>query len=424
MGCFSSIMDAIEQPGYRRSDILDGKPYTMAVGAPTFPMLQRIILPTYLGMIPRSFIIGKYHQTKKLLRVRGKKGESNVYFLSGKAFEAWMGLSLYRAWIDEFAQVSEKLFDEVQVRLMDTHGRLWLTGTPQGPNWAFQRVYKPWKEVVDARKNGRINKIDSDHPGRKIDFFTWSTIRNPYIDKKVVLLKRKTMPSRFFRRTFLATWETFAGQVYEEWMEETHVKSWRKFRFKLPNGRFVGSGENTIPLIKIVSGVDWGFASGHSGVIVVGGIDTARRWWLLEESVAEQVPVLALPGSDCWVSRGRELSAKWGIDRFYCDTEDPEAIHQFRKAGLPAAKANKKSVMAGIGTVSKYMHIDPDSCEPNLYCMETLATTRDEHTYYHFKEGKEEPEKVNDNTCDAVRYMIHSQEGRMNFRREPNYSPE
>lgn len=420
LGCFASIMDAIEQPGYFKSDINDGLPYTMAIGAPTFPMLQRIILPTFLSMIPPELIIGKYHQTRKRLRVRGVKGESHVYFLSGNAFQSWMGMSLYRAWLDEFAQCREVLFDEVQVRLSDRKGTLRLTGTPQGPNWAFDRVYKPWSERKRIQAAGEV--LDPDHPGLDIDFFTWRTVDNPWIDKTFIEHKQKTMPPRFFRRTFLATWETFEGQIYEEWLEAIHVKRREDFRFKLPCGRFVGNGERVVPLNRVVAGVDWGYAPGHAGVIIVGGQDTAGRWWLLEESVAEGVLVSADAGTDCWVTRARSLRVKWEIERFYCDTADPEAIAQFRRARLPAVMSIK-DVKPGIETVSKYMHVEEDWGEPRMYAMDDLRTTIDELTYYHWLEGKEKPDKIADNTADAVRYMIHTQETKGRFRREPNYAP-
>lgn len=420
LGCFANLMDAIEQPGYWPQDIEEGIPYTMAIGAPTFPMLQRIILPTFLAMAPPELLIGKYHQTRKRLRVRGLKGETHIYFLSGKAFESWMGMSLYRAWLDEFAQCKEALFDEIQVRLSDRKGRLRLTGTPQGPNWAFERVYKPWVEFKKAEAAGTL--LDPDHPGRDVDFHTWRTVDNPHIDRKFIAHKEKTMPPRFFRRTFLATWETFEGQIYEEWLEAVHVKRRKDYRFKLPGGREMGRGPNLVPLVRVVAGVDWGFAPGHAGVIIVGGQDTGGRWWLLEESVSEGVLVKADPGQDSWVVRAQRLRTKWEIERFFCDTEDPSAITQFKRAKLPAV-GSVKDVKPGIETVSKYFHIDEDTGEPMLYCLDDLRSTIDETTYYHWKEGKEEPEKVADNTCDALRYMLHTQEKRGRFRREPTYSP-
>lgn len=432
VGCPRSIYEAVAQEGYYQCDIDAGLPYTMAIGAPTFPMLQRIILPTFMAMIPSQLVIGKFHQTKKLLRIRGLRGETHIYFLSGKAFESWMGMSLYRVWLDEFAQVKEELFDEINVRLLDRQGRLLLTGTPQGPNWAFKRLYKPWAEFRELSPEKQAEEmalpVERRHAGSKVDFHHWRTVDNPHVPKSFIEEKRRTMPPRFFSRTFEATWDTFAGQVYDEFLDRVHVKKRADYSFKLANGRIAGSGQNLIPLVRVSAGVDFGFAQGHAGVIIVGGQDTSGRWWLLEESVAEGVLMKAEPGVDTWEVRAMALRTKWDIDRFYCDTANPEGIRHLKRAGLKAVGA-VKDVLAGIQCVSTYMHVDQDTEEPRMYVLDDLRTTIDELVYYHWKTGKdggagrEEPEKVNDNTCDAVRYLIYTQETRGRFRREPNYVP-
>jgi hypothetical protein len=419
-GCPRMIYDALMQEDYHPDDIAAGTPYLMAIGAPTFPMLQRIILPSFLAMCPPEVVIGKYHETRKRLRIRGRIGETHIYFLSGKAFESWMGMSLYRVWLDEFAQTKEALFDEIQTRLSDRKGRLLLTGTPQGPNWAYERLYKPWSEWRGLSEEER--ESDPYHPGREIEFYSWRTVDNPYIDRKFIEQKKRTMPMRFYRRTFEATWDTFEGQVYEEFLQAVHCKPRKDYRFKLPNGRVVGTGPNLIPLVKVVCGVDWGFAPGHSGVLLVGGVDTAGRWWLLQESVSEGVLVRADIGADSWITRAQALRVKWGIEYFICDTADPEAITQFKRAGLKCYGA-VKHVKDGIEAVAKYLHVDEEVNEPRMFVLDDLRTTIDEVTYYHWKEGKEEPEKVADNTCDALRYLVFTQETRGRFRREPAYQP-
>jgi len=419
VGAPRMLLDAISQEDMHPDDIQKGDPYLCAVGAPSFPMLQRIILPAFLAMVPEGLMIGPYHQTRKRLRIRGVKGESHIYFLSGKAFESWMGMKLYRVWLDEFAQCKEALYDEIRVRLSDRKGQLFLTGTPQGPNWAYHRLYKPWDERRKLSPEARLQ--DPDHPGAEIDFYTWRTVDNPHIDKQFIETKRRTMTKRFFERTFEASWATFEGQVYEEFMEAVHVQKVTDFTFKLPNGRKVGRGPNLVPLVSVYAGVDWGFAQGHAGVLLVGGKDTAGRWWLLEESVDERVLVHAEPGVDSWVTRAQTLRAKWGVETFFCDTEAPDKIITFKRAGLPAVGA-QKDVKDGIQAVARYLKVDEETGEPMMYVLDQCPVTIDEHTYYHWEENKERPEKIADHTCDANRYMVYTAEARGRFRREPAYA--
>lgn len=396
-GAFRTCADAIAQPGYWESDVESGQVYTMAVGAPTFPMLDRVVVPTTLRMIPQALKIGEYHRTKHLQRIRGRLGETWLYFISAKDPSSWQGLSLYRAWLDEFPLLKEEMFDEVQARLADRQGLLFLTGTPRGPNWAKDRIYKEWQDG------------SPDHA-----FFSWKTVHNPFIDAGYILRLKKRLPARYYSRTFEASWDTFEGQIYEDFLREVHVRSHRAISFVLPGGRRRGSGDEEVRLVDIVAGVDWGYAPGHAGVILVLGKDDRGRWWVLDESVAEGVLVTAPGGGDCWIQRARIMHARWNVRVFICDTAAPEYISQFRRAGLKTLGANKQSVLAGIETVSRFMFVDEDSGDTNFYVLDRCATTIEELSFYHWKEGskKEEPEKSEDNTCDALRYGIHTVDGR------------
>ncbi|UCG53508.1 MAG: hypothetical protein JSW58_08120 [Candidatus Latescibacterota bacterium] len=387
----------------------DDEPFVIGVGAPTYPMLNRVILPTVLRYIPDELKIGRYHHTEKRLKVRGKYRETHIYFISARFWESWYGLKLSFAWVDEFALIKETMYDELGTRLSDAQGSLLLTGTPQGPNWAHDRLFAPWRDGEDRWGEGG-----------NVDFYSWTTMANPYLDRAFIEAKRKTMPKRYFDRTFRATWDTFEGQIYEEFLRAAHVRRWEEYTFRFPNGSTVGSGPKAIYIQKVIAGVDWGYK--NPGVILVFALDHTGRWFLLEESVAERVLVKAEPLEDSWILRARALRVRWGIANFYCDTENPEAIAQFRKAGLPASGAIK-DVLPGIETVARYLHVDEETGEPRLIFLEGVDRTIDEVTYYHWDEKKEKPAKINDHCPDAARYALHTYERRGSFEREPDYAP-
>ena len=424
MGAFKTVMEAIEQPGYKQEDIDARRPYVMAVGAPSYPDINKILVPEIQRIIPDKLRVGKYHETKKELKLRGRAGLTVIYFITAGKISSWYGISLYRAWVDEFAQIKETMFDEVCTRLMDTQGKLFLTGTPHGPNWAFERIFKPWSLVKDW-KEGRAASPD---PGimriaQDIDFFTWRTIDNPYIPAEEIESKRITMPKRYFNRTFLATWDSFAGQVYEEFNRKIHIVRKPYPRFVMPSGRkLLGGGEKVVRIQRVIGGVDWGFAPGHSGVLHVWGKDYAGRWWLLDEICEEGVLIVSSdPMRDSWVKRALGLQAKWGVSQWYADTGNPEGITQFRSAGVRVRGAVKE-VKAGIEVVARYMHPNEETGEPSLFMLSYNRDTIDEVQFYHWKENKEEPEKVGDNCCDAMRYAIYTDELAGKFDRELKYS--
>ena len=405
-GAIRTLLDATEQPGYHINDIVTGEPYTIGVGAPTFPMLQRVVLPEVLRVIPDELKIEKYNESKKVLKVRGQLGITYIYFLSARFFEAWYGMKLYRAWIDEFPLIKEGMFDELQTRLSDRKGKLFLTGTPQGPNWVYDRIYEPW--------------LDGD---QSINFFTWKTIQNPFIDPLYIEQKRSSMPPKYFRRTFEASWETFEGQIYDMVAPRIHYRDPSNYRFVLPDNKAsIGDGGENIHIQRVVAGVDWGYT--HLGAISILGKDSFGRWWVLEESCDDQVLVTAPKrGGDCWVKRAADLGTKWQVDTFYAGPDRPENIQQFRRAGLKVRPANN-DVWNGIQTVAGFAQRGAAIGEPELLILKTCEQHIREIGQYHWKvtvmSGKslEEPDKINDDAMDALRYAVHSDESRSKFKRE------
>lgn len=403
------ISNCITQPGYTERDKMLGAPYTTCIGAPTYAMIERVILPTFLSLVPPELKLGKFHGQQRLQRIQGQKTESWVYFISGSNPEAWQGQDLYGAWLDEFAIMKEMMYDECQTRVSNKRGWILLTGTPKGPNWAKKRIFDFSKE----------------DEGKDIVFFTsWKTIDNPYFPAEEITAKKKAMPEKFFKRMYEASWDTFEGQIYDEYDESIHLKSTEEHRFKLPSRRVVGTGENEVILDFVVAGVDWGYT--HPGAIVVCGRDDDGRWWVLDESWESEILVESrTPMQDSWVRRARELQSHWEIERFYCGPDRPENIHIFVKAGLPVRGASN-AVWEGIQVVAKFVHVDKREKMAKLFVLDTVKQVQEEIVFYHWKEGtqevnKEEPEKIDDDTMDALRYAIYSHELHGMFRREPHF---
>ena len=411
-GAHKVLDAAIMQPGYDFDDIDRGEPYTIAVGAPTFPMLDRVVLPSVLRIIPRDIVVSPFHGTHRILKVWGHKGETWIYFLSCVQPESWQGLKLYGVWVDEFPLIKEQMYDEAQTRLSDRKGWMLLTGTPRGPNWAKTRIYDAWRD-----------KIDPD-----IWFSTWRTVDNPYVDARFIEQKKKTTPSNIYKRMYEASWDVFEGQVYEEYLEQVHIVSSGDYTFILPNGEVrLGHGPRVVKLDAVVGGMDWGYGHGHPGAFVLGGL-SGGRWYILLDIRAEQVLVTPpVPGADSWVTRILPLCRKYQCSAVYCDSAHPESIQQFRKAGIPAQEAIK-DVLSGIECVARGIHIPVDERrglvgDPNLLFLSDAKGCIDEMPYYHWREGskKEEPNKINDHCMDALRYLMYTYLKIGSFRREPRY---
>lgn len=398
-------MEMIEQPGHLPEHIRKGEPYRYLVATRDFPLLNRVVLPMVLKCVPYECKRGAYHQTYKRLHINGRHGITEVLFLSGKDPETWGGLSANRAWLDEFAQLKEELFNEVQTRLIDRKGKMVLTGTPRGPNWAYHRLYKPSKEGTDER----------------IKFFHWKTFQNPYLVLEDIEKARRHLPPRYFKRAFEASWDAFTGQVYDDFAMEIHVKNEDYFQFQTSARDPVGPpAGKKIYLKKVIAGVDWGFH--EPGVIQVMGQRADGMWFALETMHETDVLVTARGNNDCWVKRAQALRKKWGIQHFYCDPSEPEYIEQFQIAGLPAEKALAERE-PGIQLVASLIRVDEVTNEPRLWIMDkSCKALLDELPFYHYAENGKPVEK-NDHSCDAIRYALYTDHIDGQFTYERDYHP-
>ncbi len=410
-GAEDAIDCAIDQPGMWQVDIDTGKDYCMGIGAPTFPMIERAILPAMLRKIPKALIVKPYNQTKHELILQGRNGRTMIYFISAKNPESWQGSELYYVWLDECPLMKESMYDEARTRLSSRRGRILLTGTPRGPNWVKKRIFD----------------FSQTEAGRDIFFTTWTTEDNPYFLKEEIEYARRTMPPKYFKRTFLASWDVFEGQIYEEFATATHEASPRKFTFRLPSGRVVGDGPREVWLDHVFAGKDWGF--GHKGAFVVCGRSRDGHFYVLDEIVEDHLLVAArTPDQDSWIKRIRVLKAKWEIEAVYCGPDRPENIQILDEAGLNAEGA-LDDVWEGIQEVSKLMHVDQLSGESRLTVLSNCRRVLEEAVFYHWRidsvtgESSEKPEKIDDDAIDALRYALYTFIVRGSFVREPNYQP-
>lgn len=433
MGKMVTIDTAILQPNYHPEEIERKEPYKIAVAAPSFPMINHVILNSLCAAIPQSLKLGEYHYTNHLQKVRGVHGETHIRFISAKNPETWYGEKLHFVWVDEFPLIKELMFDEIQTRLTplagQRPGRLILTGTPQGQNWAHKRIYLPWvKQNQRSSTSGltesspALDRSQSPKDSERaldLDFFTWHTIDNPHLDKNYVEMKRKTLPPKYFTRTFEADWGSFEGQVFEEFLREVHVKPIADYKFVLPTGTEVGYGREEVRLKVTFAGVDWGFGTDHPGAIVVLGQDYNGQFWVLEDSLEEGLLLEGhRPTEDSWVNRARKLRNKWNVHTWYCDHR-PDNVKIFNRATLNAEMA-LKDIDAGIMCIAEALHITDDG-RTNFFILDKCVATIEEIVYYHWEEGKERPAKVRDHTMDALRYAMYTHQQRGGFDRELGY---
>lgn len=135
--------------------------------------------------------------------------------------------------MSEAAKHTEETWDRfIRPALTDKRGQATFSTTPEGQNW----LYKLWKMGRD--------------PNQK-EFESWQfpSWENTYVypggrNDPEILLTERTTPTEIFKQEYAADFTSFAGKVYSEWDEATHVRS-VKFNPAWPN----------------YIAFDWGFAA-------------------------------------------------------------------------------------------------------------------------------------------------------------------
>jgi phage terminase large subunit len=167
---------------------------------------------------------------------------------------------------------------------------------------------------------------------------------------------------------------------------------------------------------RVIAGVDWGFT--NPGVILVGAMDYDGRLFIVHEVKRARQLI------EWWVDVAARLHAAYGIEAFVCDPSEPAYIAQFQQRGLNAVRADN-SVRAGIQDVQTRMKKAADGLprlfifrdaleEPDPMLVEKRApvSLAAEIPGYIWqpptigRAAKEEPVKVDDHSCDALRYLV------------------
>ena len=125
------------------------------VAAPTYPMLRDATLRTFLELARDGKVLDTWHASEMLARlVNG----SEVMFRSADDPDRLRGPNIGWFWLDEAAMMGVDVWNIMLNRLREAPGRAWLTTTPRGDNWIYDRwVRKALPGYAMIRSSSRDN---------------------------------------------------------------------------------------------------------------------------------------------------------------------------------------------------------------------------------------------------------------------------
>lgn len=396
IGCIQTILWAVQYPG----EYLISRQFMPELTITTYKAFKEICPPS---------LIVEDRIADKIIRLRTvKKGVcSDIIFKGLDDPEKLRSLNLSGFYIDEANQVSEAAFTLLQGRLRGPGLRKGiLTMNSGGHDWS-------WRWFV------------------KQDMFNEDEVKKQFVNIKAPSTENIHLPEGYVE-TILATWskerinreiyadeDSFEGQVYTEFRADTHIVH----PFVIPEGwnRYVGIDHG----YRNPASWIWG-ASDHDGNLYIYR-EFYEREWLIEDicknGKAGKPSVLQrmqLPGSKPpkyeklqWAKIDPSTNSRRN-EREGKKLSDFDLYSENLPSGFPLLPANN-DVTAGIDRVKTWLKPDQNG-KPRLYVFNTCVNLIDEIGKYRYPElpvgqqgkkaEKENPMKVDDHACDALRYLV------------------
>ena len=354
--------------------------------APTYPQLRTCTMETIYEWLPKEWILQRWDSPDTLrcdILLPGWETPGRIYFRNAYNPDRVRGLEVAFRWLDE---VSDCRRDTLQIstpclRQKRPDGsfypyQTWVTGTPKGQNWAYQRfVQNPDPTVTGV--------------------YFGSPFNNPFLQEDRVKEWERDYPpgTPLYDQEILGKFIALEGLVYPAFDREIHVKA-APDSFK-----------------RVVGAVDFG--STEASCILLIGETTAGRKWVFKEFYQKKARLGEIYGA---MSRWR---MEHHVETYYCDPRAPTDISTLNAAGVPVQKANA-NMETGVRVINNLLVVGEDG-QPGLYIApECMNLVREIMAYCHTSSGYGDDQsfydtiktRQSDHAVDTLRYVILGMMGR------------
>lgn len=385
IGCITTLTLAILYPG----DYLVCRQFN--------PELKLTTYKTFLEICPKELIV-EHRIADQIIRIRSQGGKvSNVIFRGLEDPDKHRSLNLNACYVDESSQVSEEAFYLLQSRLRGAHVRkIYMTTNPAGHDWQFSMFVKQDGIKEDSRKQFKLIVAPSTE--------------NIHLPEGYVESMLATYSKERIEREVMASFDSFAGQIYHEFRRDVHVV--QPFAIPADWPRLVGADHGfTNPSAWVWGAID------YDGNIYVYK-EFYEKEWLIKEICRGnkgKPGVIHLNGKDKLTGiyidpSTRRTSSQTGESDF-------DSYLEYLPKTWPLMPANNE-VSAGIDRVKTFLQINKRTEKPKLMIFNTCHNLIEEIVQYRWEElpegqrglknDREQPRKYKDHACDALRYLIMS----------------
>jgi phage terminase large subunit len=396
IGCIQVILWAVQHPG----DYLVARQF--------LPELKITTYKTFKDICPPELIVEE-RVAEGIIRLKtASKGKvSNIIFRGLDEPDKLRSLNLSGFYIDEANQVSEAAFMMLQGRRRGPGLRKGiLTMNSGGHDWSWRWFVKKDMITKDAVKREFVNIYAPSTENIHLPEDYVETILASWSDERI-------------QREIYADEDSFEGQVYTEFRQDLHVIP----PFAIPKEwtRHIGIDHG----YRNPSAWIWG-ASDYDGNLYIYR-EFYQNEWLIEQickqgkdgkpSVMQmmQIPATYPPRYEKieWAKIDPSTNSRRN-EREGKKISDFDIYAENLPSDFPLQPANN-DVTVGIDRVKTWLKPDSNG-KPRLYVFSTCTNLIDEIGKYRYpeltvsqqgkKNEKENPLKVDDHACDALRYLV------------------
>ena len=349
------------------------------IGSLTYTQLTNVVftvfkeeIAKYQEMLDKEGIpiklVTRLVESHGKMQVRFWNG-SLIYFLAMDKEEKIRGYTIDFFCLDEPIEIDERIFDQLLARMRGRnlkHRYALLTTNPGAEtHWIYERFY----EGRDAKK---YHHIDTN------------SYENIFLPDGYIENMEASYDEDWKRRFLNGQWGAFEGQIYKAFNPKKHVVDLdrEKFRFKY-----------------YIAGVDWGIR--NPSCILTIGVTSDKKAIVVDEYYQNERTTAQV------TSKLKNLHKDYNYKKIYIDPSAADLITQCEEVKLPAEKADNH-VEPGIGKVKSMLERNQIFVGDN--CMNLIRELQ-AYRYDRDKENKnvtEKPMKVDDHSCDALRYGVYS----------------
>ena len=189
------------------------------------PLLYWVLGPTYkqtraqkqqlINLIP-SWQVDWARQGKSELFWNLKRGEG-IVFLKGNVTielrsaedaESLVADKVRGFWVTEAARVKQTALQNLDGRIANYADGWGIYDTSPFGHCAY---------YIDYAKKAMEGEAPSSA------YYEWDAYESPHVPNSKIEEAKERMAPSFFRRDFLASWDTFQGQIYHEWDDRVHT---------------------------------------------------------------------------------------------------------------------------------------------------------------------------------------------------------